>query len=478
MRTDICPAPASIRSARSGHKPGPVKTRLRASSFDSQKHPKPASQRPFANLHFILPPLITLILSLLGLSVPAQTIGNHPAIYDANGVLLPWTSWRDALNREVNWYLKCPQEQGYPRFVLMTFMQGDYNPNPKRPDFIPAMQNGMGIISYLKYYAFTGKTNLAVLQIARAMGDYLAKENLTPGTGKYPRFSRSTGQRFGLPQPPDCGSQADRPYEIQPDKGGIAGYALALLFEETKNELYLQQALQNARVLMANLREGTATNSPWPFRADYRTGIARGEVASNMSFILRLFDKLIELGHPEFQPPRTRVWAWIKNFQLPNLATDGLLWVQFFEDYELLNNRNSWAPLNLARYLVEKKDLLDPEWQKDARALIEFVNRRFTSIRSGVLVCGEQDDDKDPWGGAVSTYGAVLALYTKATGSNEYRGLAFQVLNYALYATDDDGCPSEAVWKGKRRGGWQEDAHTDRLHNYMDAMNAFPEWAR
>jgi len=478
MRTDICPAPASIRSARSGHKPGPVKTRLRASSFDSQKHPKPASQRPFANLHFILPPLITLILSLLGLSVPAQTIGNHPAIYDANGVLLPWTSWRDALNREVNWYLKCPQEQGYPRFVLMTFMQGDYNPNPKRPDFIPAMQNGMGIISYLKYYAFTGKTNLAVLQIARAMGDYLAKENLTPGTGKYPRFSRSTGQRFGLPQPPDCGSQADRPYEIQPDKGGIAGYALALLFEETKNELYLQQALQNARVLMANLREGTATNSPWPFRADYRTGIARGEVASNMSFILRLFDKLIELGHPEFQPPRTRVWAWIKNFQLPNLAMDGLLWVQFFEDYELLDNRNSWAPLNLARYLVEKKDLLDPEWQKDARALIEFVNRRFTSIRSGVLVCGEQDDDKDPWGGAVSTYGAVLALYTKATGSNEYRGLAFQVLNYALYATDDDGCPSEAVWKGKRRGGWQEDAHTDRLHNYMDAMNAFPEWAR
>ena len=45
-------------------------------------------------------------------------------------------------------------------------------------------------------------------------------------------------------------------------------------------------------------------------------------------------------------------------------------------------------------------------------------------------------------------------------------------------ATDDDGCPSEAVWKGKRRGGWQEDAHTDKLHNFVDAMNAFPEWAK
>jgi len=369
-------------------------------------------------------------------------------------------------------------EHGYPRFVLMTFMQGDYNPNPKRPDFIPAMQNGMGIISYLKYHAFTGKTNPAVLQIARYMGDYLVRENLTPDTGKYPRFSRSTGKRASFPQPPDCGSQADRPFEIQPDKGGIAGYALALLYEETRHEAYLQQALQNARVLATNQREGTSTNSPWPFRADYRTGAPRGEVSSNMSFILRLFDKLLGLGHEEFKLPRDKLWAWIKNIQLPNLAKDGLLWAQFFEDYDLLENRNSWAPLNLARYLIERKDALDPDWQQDARALIEFVNRRFTGVHSGVLVCGEQDDDKNPWGGAVSTYGAVLALYTKATGSNEYKGIAFQALNYALYSIDDDGCPSEAVWKGKRRGGWQEDAHTDKLHNFVDAMTAFPEWSK
>ena len=411
-------------------------------------------------------------------AAPGQTIGNHPAVYDQHGVLLPWTSWGDALEREVNWYLKCPLEHGYPRFVLMTFMQGDYNPNPKRPDFIPAMQNGMGIISYLKYHAFTGKTNPAVLQIARYMGDYLVRENLTPDTGKYPRFSRSTGKRASFPQPPDCGSQADRPFEIQPDKGGIAGYALALLYEETRHEAYLQQALQNARVLATNQREGTSTNSPWPFRADYRTGAPRGEVSSNMSFILRLFDKLLGLGHEEFKLPRDKLWAWIKNIQLPNLAKDGLLWAQFFEDYDLLENRNSWAPLNLARYLIERKDALDPDWQQDARALIEFVNRRFTGVHSGVLVCGEQDDDKNPWGGAVSTYGAVLALYTKATGSNEYKGIAFQALNYALYSIDDDGCPSEAVWKGKRRGGWQEDAHTDKLHNFVDAMTAFPEWSK
>lgn len=73
--------------------------------------------------------------------------------------------------------------------------------------------------------------------------------------------------------PPDCGSQADKPYEIEPDKGGIAGFALLMLYEETKDRRYLDQALQNARVLSANMRDGDATRSPWPFRADYRTGV-------------------------------------------------------------------------------------------------------------------------------------------------------------------------------------------------------------
>jgi hypothetical protein len=154
-----------------------------------------------------------------------------------------------------------------------------------------------------------------------------------------------------------------------------------------------------------------------------------------------------------------------------------LLWVQFFEDHAELDNRTAWAPLNLARYLIEKKDALDPEWKEDARALIEFTIRRFTSIRNGVPVCGEQDYDKNPWGGILSTYGAVLAMYSAATGSQEYKGLACQALNYCLYAIDNDGCPRDSALR-PGRGGWQEDAHTDKIHNFMDALRAFPQWAK
>ncbi len=403
-------------------------------------------------------------------------IGNHPAVYSSEGILLPWTSWKDALTREMNWYFACPLEHGYPRFMVMTFMDGNYQPIEKRQDFIPAMQDGMGIISYLKYYAWTGKSSPQALKFARLMGDYLVKESLTPDTGRYPRFTRSTGKREAFPQPADSGCQADQPYEIEPDKGGIAGYALLLLYEETHDKKYLDQALQNARVLVANMGVGDAQHSPWPFRVDYRTGEGRGPVSANMSYILRLFDKLLDHGYAEFREPRAKLWEWIKNDQIPNAAKDGSLWEQFFEDHAEPGNRNSWSPLNLARYLIEKREALDPDWKTDARTLIDFAALNFTSVRDGVPVCGEQTNDKNPWGGALTTYGGVLAMYSAATGSMEYKALAWQALNYALYTINDDGCPRDETWR-QGRGGWQEDAHTDRIHNYMDAIAAFPEWA-
>lgn len=148
-----------------------------------------------------------------------------------------------------------------------------------------------------------------------------------------------------------------------------------------------------------------------------------------------------------------------------------------FEDHHGTDNRTAWSPLNLARYLIERKDQRDPRWRIHARDLIEFVNKNFTRVRHGVPICGEQDYDENPWGGILSTYGAVLAMYTAATGSEEYKGLAWQALNFALYATDNDGCPGEQA-SYPCRGGWQEDAHTDKIHNFMDAIAAIPEWGK
>jgi len=142
------------------------------------------------------------------------------------------------------------------------------------------------------------------------------------------------------------------------------------------------------------MAQGDSLKSPWPYRADYRTGEGRGLVSANMVYILRLFDVLGEMGYSEFGDSRNQLWSWILDYQLPNLSKNEMLWVQFFEDHQEPDNRIAWSPLNLARYLIEKKDKLDPQWREYAHELIEYVNRNFTSIRYGVTVCGEQECTK------------------------------------------------------------------------------------
>lgn len=402
-------------------------------------------------------------------------IAGHEARFDGEGRLEPWISWREALAREMAFYRSCPSDRGYPRFAYVTFLDAQWRPHADRTDTIPATQSGMGIISYLKYAARHPDTADSCLETARGLGNYLVREACTTEEGRYPWFTRSTGKRDRFPLPADCGSQGDRPFEIEPDKGGIAGYALSLLFDATGDEVYLEQAIHTARVLAANQVEGDATHSPWPFRADYLSGEGRGPVSGNMTYILRLYDAMLDKGDDEFAVARASLWHWITRHQIPSAANGGALFAQFFEDHETPTNRTAWAPLNLARYLLEKKERLDPDWRAHCDALVDFVRRTFTHREFGIVVCHEQDEDKQAWGGAVSTYGAVLASYAKAIGAADLAGEARQTLNFLLYCIDSEGRPRD-LFSNAEPGGWQEDAHTDVIHNYMDAIEAFPEW--
>ena len=413
-----------------------------------------------------------------------EKIGWHEAKYNDNEKepkIVPWTTWDDALEREMKWYLNAPiNEHGYPSFVHITFMDEKYQ--CYRDDFIPATQNGMGIISYIKYWKYKNQSNPKVLEFAKKMGDYLVKEANTRDEGAYPLFTRSTGyfNEFPLTQ----SSQNDAKHGkdvIEPDKGGIAGYALLELYRVTKDQRYYDQALHNAEVLAKNMRKGDAKRSPWPFRVDAVTGEHWGEISSNMVYILRLFDGLLEMGKSEFEKPREELWYWIETFQFNSPETrEESLWGQFFEDQVGENNRNTWAPMNMARYLIEKKEELDPKWEEHAVACIDFAVRHFGMERPGGVICvGEQDADRRAWGGVNATYGAVMAMLYAATGNEEYRDIAFRNLSWMTYFIREDGivCDQTGEYHWLREGGWQEDCHTDVIHNFMDAINAVPEWA-
>lgn len=407
------------------------------------------------------------------LSVP--TIASHKATFDMNGHLLPWISMRTAIEREMRFYATAPTENGYPVFVTTTFLDGEWKPVDGRNDTIPATQNGVGILSYLKFYTWTNRQNPKTLAIARSMGDYLIDQDSTPDAGSYPRFIRSTGRRGSFPQTSDSGAQSDRAYEIEPDKGAIAAYALLLLFDETKDHQYLDAAVHHGRVLAANQTEGDAHHSPWPFRIDIRDGTKRGPVSGNSVFALRLYDRLIDHGYGEFSAPRQSLWSWINRYQIPSASGDGRLFAQFFEDHENPANRNAWAPLNLARYLLERREKLDLHWREDSTTLIEFVRSNFTHREFGIRVCHEQDEDHDAWGGINSTYGAVLALYAKSIHSRQLADEARDALIFTSYSIDERGHPRDLA-KHTTSGGWQEDAHTDVVHNFVDALTIFPEW--
>jgi hypothetical protein len=286
---------------------------------------------------------------------------------------------------------------------------------------------------------------------------------------------RSTGRRGQFPQAADAGSQSDRPHEVQPDKSGIAGYALVRLFESCGERRYLEQARHDATLLATHQCAGDAHASPWPFRVDYRTGEGRGPVSGNMSFILRLYERLLAHGFEEFREPHRRLWHWILHRQIPSASGDGSLFAQFFEDHDTPTNRSAWAPLNLARHLLERRDGLDPHWRPHSEMLIEFVERHFTHVELGVTVCHEQDEDAQAWGGINSTWGAVLALYAQATGCGTSARQARAALDFSLYCIDAQGRPRD-LHLSAAPGGWQQDAHTDVVHNYMDALDAFPEW--
>ena len=415
-----------------------------------------------------------------GRKAQPEKIGWHKAVYDADGMLVPWTTWDDALDREMKWYLNCPLDpHGYPIFVFSTFMSGEYK--IERTDIIPCTQDGMGILSYLKYWEYTGKSNAKILEWAEKMGDYLVKETLTPDEGAYPLFTRSTGNNKDFPLKQS--SQGDAKYGvnvIEPDKGGIAGYALLKLYDATGKAPYLDQAEHNAEVLVKNMRTADATRSPWPFRVDSVTGQYWGERNGNMAFILRLFDELIDRGREEHQEARDALWRWIKTHQIPSPETrDASLWIDFFEDQTMEGNRTSWAPLEMARYLIEKKEALEPDWEQDAEKLIQFALKYFSlSFSGGVTAVIEQDVDMRAWGGACSKLGGVAAMFYAAGGGEQYKEMAYRNLTWMMYHIDSDGCPAELTgyYKWLDRGGWQEDCHTDVIHNFMDAIKAVPEW--
>ena len=316
----------------------------------------------FITLIFIA---LAVFRSVLASSLPAAsfpcnastTLGFYSPTCDLTGNLLPpnGRTLQSFMDTSVSYYaaspLNLPDSHGFPPFVWATFTDGDYIPTSF--DIIAGMLDGMGIIGYLKYasraLAGRGGNSTAALTAAVQLGQYLGRWAKTPPTGVWANVTRSTG--LNVEWPLTTAAQTDLLFgvnTIEPDKVALAGYALLLLFNATRDPEFLAYALHHARVLAATQTPGNATSAPWPFRVDSVTGArVNGGKSGDTVFALRLFRSLEGSGYPEFAPAAAALWTWVRDVQLPTadpaLNASASHFVNFFEDKDATNDDNRWG---------------------------------------------------------------------------------------------------------------------------------------
>ena len=276
-------------------------------------------------------------------------------------------------------------------------------------------------------------------------------------------------------------------HTIEPDKVAIAAYALLRYHLLTGDAAALDVALHSAAVLAAAQIDGNATHAPWAFRVDAASGRGvNGFKNGNTAFPLRLFSLLVQAGHTQFAPNLARLWSWVLHVQLDSLNVAnrsshdyGNQFVNFHEDIEAGDdaNRNSWTALELARLLIECRGSgVVPDWRARVLQLMEYSLQLFSHVQIGnTTIMGEQDRDHKAWGGANSKLSAV-ALMLSCAGEQKYHQMGLNNARWMTYFVDpSDGCPAAASFTVNAttdRGGWQQDAHTDVVHNIVDALNA------
>jgi hypothetical protein len=276
-------------------------------------------------------------------------------------------------------------------------------------------------------------------------------------------------------------------HTIEPDKVAIAAYALLRYHQLSGDQTALDVALHIAEVLAVNQIDGNTTHAPWPFRVNAADGAAvNGHKNGNSAFPLRLFSALLQAGYSQFARSFQRLLAWVLTVQLQSLNVSnhsspdyGNQFVNFHEDIEAGDdaNRNSWTALELARFLIESRASgAVPDWRERALQLIDFSLKLFGHAQVGnTTIMGEQDRDHKAWGGANSKLSAV-SLMLSCAGEGRFNQMGVNNAYWMAYFVDaTDGCPAAAsftVNASVARGGWQQDAHTDVVHNLVDALNA------
>lgn len=432
----------------------------------------------------------------------------HAAVTDTSGSLLAWYKPEQGLGYDqvlrLGWDFV---EHGVPDAVgtnLKTYLVNSiFNEETRQGTYWqnnPSSMFGGFVDSALAWYPYSNDST--ALSTVRGMLDHMLAHGLTPAGWSW----------SGVPFPTGCAQQADYGQclsdttpptyygGLEPDKVGEVGIGYALMYEETGDRAYLEEAIRCANALATHVQPGDDTHTPWAFRLDGQTGdTLNGDVFGGIVVSpLRLFDELIRIhqGNVEaYEQARRTAWGWLSSHQLNPRSPTYDEWSGYFEDVSYdPTDLNQAAPTYTALYLLNLPNpgAVDPQWQAHVSHLITWV-KQYLGVGPffGAWGINEQGPmygidsngihyyccSQAGLGSDSSRWAAVNALYYAKTGDLQAKEYAFRSLNYATYFARSNG---EVSCCGTDMGPlqyWFTDGYADYLRHFNWAMAAIPSLA-
>lgn len=419
-------------------------------------------------------------------SGPAEWLGYHPVKVDANDLILPWSvpasrAFDRYLDRGWAWALAAPlDEHGLP----ISFLYCAWNPgNP--PTASASWENDVGekipnwVESARLYYQYAG--DKAPLDQVKQLVDYALAHGQTPAGHAWPRFPVGTANAGDTEFRGFTGAW-DR-WDCHVDLAADMGWAFYTMFKLYGDSACRDEAVRVADLLADHQQPGTATESPWPYVVNSKSGAVKSRYAASWDGALRLFDALIadRQGRvSDYKKARAALRRWLLAFPMQNGN-----WVDGHSDVHIdgTDNLSATCAGDMALYLLEHPRW-DPDFLTDVPRLMKWTEDHFVDVATpdglagryhGAAVPAEQTAYMYRMGYQAARLGAQYARWYAATGDATFKDKAYRCLVYNTYMMQNNGQSSDGPTSSV--GYWWSDCYGEAPRMYYYGLAAVPEWA-
>jgi len=417
---------------------------------------------------------------------PAETLRYHTLVTDGQGLILPWyTPSGNAFGRYLDkgweWAVAAPND---PHGLPISFLYCSWYPgNP--PTLNPTWENDVGekipnwVESARLYYQYSG--NRAALDYVKRLVDYSLVHGQTPANHVWPAFPVGTSNAGDTEFRGFTGVWAL--WDCHVDLAAHIGWVMYRMYQMYGDTTYRDKAMHVADLLAGKMTVGTATDSPWPYVVNSRTGVNKSRYAASWSGALRLFDLLIANNQGNVAA-YTTARAALKNWLLTYPMQNGN-WVDGHSDVKF-NGTGNWSATcasDMCLYLFDNPGW-DPNFATDVPRLLKWLEDNFVNVTSDDGLPGQYHgafvpDEQTAWmyrmGYETARMGATYAQWYAVTGNAIYKDRAYRCFSYDTYMMQDNGQSSDGPTE--IAGYWWSDCFGEAPRMYYYGLAAVPEWA-